>query len=119
MINLADLGSAAMLNGLASQMDGGAIEMLDSHQRVLAVLNLGSPAAMPATDGVLELNKIAEKDAAQGGVFAFARILTRSGAEVFICDIGDRDSTATIKLSTTAVAEGSPVRLDSFVLSLP
>src|SRR5262249_36509600 len=38
---------------------------------------------------------------------------------VAISNIGDPSSRAVIKLSTTTIHAGSPVRLDSFVLSLP
>jgi len=67
-----------------------------------------------------QLNKITEEDAAPAqGTATFARVLRRDGGEVFSCDVGDLKSDAVIKLSTTTIAAGSPVRLDSFVLSLP
>ena len=47
------------------------------------------------------------------------RVLTRTGAEVLSCDVGDRNSDAVIKLTTTTITAGGPVRLDSFQLSMP
>jgi|SRR5215470_16868646 len=121
MISLADLGSNSMLDALAAVMDGGALEILsDNNQQVLAILRLASPAAMPAVDGTLELNPIAEEDAApNSGNAAFARILTRSGAEVFVCDVGARGSGAVIELNTTRITEGGPLKISSFKLSMP
>jgi hypothetical protein len=66
------------------------------------------------------LNKIAEEDAALAqGTATFARLVTRGGSEVFSCDVGDMTSDAVIKLSTTVINQGGPVRIDSFRLAMP
>jgi hypothetical protein len=119
MINLSETASNAMLDALAVLMDGGSIELL-SDQRVLAVMRLSIPATMLAASGELEFNDIAEEDAAlaQGNATA-ARILGSDGSEVFSCDVGDENSDAVIKLNTTKIFRGGPVRLKSFRLAMP
>jgi hypothetical protein len=37
----------------------------------------------------------------------------------FLCDVGGPDSDAVIKLTTTAINRGGPVRLTSFRLAMP
>jgi hypothetical protein len=119
MINLSETAGNVMLDALSMLMDGGSIELM-SDQRVLAVLRLSSPATMPAAAGELEFNDIAEEDAAlaQGNATA-ARVIGRDGSEVFSCDVGDENSDAVIKLNTTKIFRGGPVRLRSFRLVMP
>lgn len=119
MIELSTTAADAMLDVLAGLMDGGSIELM-SDQRLLAVLKLSSPAAMAAVDGELEFNDIAEEDAAlaQGNATG-ARILGSNGSEIFSCDVGDLNSDAVIKLNTTKIYRGGPVRLTSFRLVMP
>ena len=120
MIQLAPTAADAMLDVLARLMDGGNIELMADNGRVLAVLELSSPAAMPSVDGELEFNYIAEEDAAlaQGNVTS-ARIVGAAGDEVLSCDVGDENSDAVIKLNTTKIFRGGPVRLSTFRLTLP
>jgi hypothetical protein len=93
---------------------------LSDTQSVLAELLLSSPAAAPAVDGAVVFNEIFEEPVAPAtGTAAFARVLTRTGVEVFSCDVGNRNSNAVIKLSTTQIDQGGLVRLDSFRLSMP
>jgi len=119
MITLSETASNAMLDSLASLMDGGSIE-LRSDDRVLAVLRLSSPVAEPAIDGELEFNDIDEEDAAlANGIATSARIVAADGSEIFSCDVGDADSDAVVTLNTTRIARGGPVRLQSFRLVMP
>jgi hypothetical protein len=119
MINLSETASNAMLDVLSELMDGGSIELM-SDERVLAVLKLSNPAASIALGGELIFNDIAEEDAAlaQGNVTS-ARILASDGSEIFSCDVGDENSDAVIKLNTTKIFRGGPVRLRSFKLAMP
>ena len=118
-IELSETAGNAMLDTLASLMDGGSIEVM-SDQRALAVLKLSIPAAMPASGGELEFNTIAEEDAALAqGNATLARILGPDGSEVFSYDVGDENSDAVIKLNTTKIYRGGPVRLKSFRLVMP
>jgi hypothetical protein len=118
-IELSETAGNAMLEALSALMDGGSIELL-SDERVLAVLKLSDPAAMAAVDGELEFNDIAEEDAAlaQGNVTS-ARIVASNGSELLSCDVGDENSDAVIKLNTTKIYRGGPVRLKSFRLAMP
>lgn len=120
MIELSPTAADAMLDVLSRLMDGGSIELTADNGRVLAVLNLSSPAAMPAVDGELDFNEILEEDAAlaQGNVTS-ARIIGAAGDQVLSCDVGDENSDAVIKLNTTKIYRGGPVRLSSFRLVMP
>jgi hypothetical protein len=120
MINLSETASNAMLDVLAVMMDGGSIELQTGDGNTLAVLRLSSPAAMPAAGAELEFNNIAEEDAALAqGIATSGRIVGADGSEVFSCDVGDLNSDAVIKLNTTKIYRGGPVRLSSFRLVMP
>jgi hypothetical protein len=119
-INLSEAAANEMLDTLGDMMDAGTIEMLADNGDVLAVLRLASPAAAPAVNGELELNKITEEDAALAqGNAAGARILAADGSEILSCDVGDEKSDAVIKLNTTRIYPNGPVRLTSFRLGMP
>jgi hypothetical protein len=119
-VELSDTAGNAMLDALSILMDGGSIELMSDNQRLLAVLKLSNPAAMAAVDSELEFNDIAEEDAAlaQGNVTS-ARIVASNGNELLSCDVGDLNSDAVIKLNTTKIYRGGPVRLKSFRLAMP
>jgi hypothetical protein len=119
IVELSKTSSNAMLDVLSHLMDGGSIELL-SDDRVLAVLKLSSPSTKPAVGGEIEFNEIAEEDAAlaQGNAMS-ARVVSRNGNELFSCDVGDETSDAVIKLNTTKIYRGGPVRLHSFRLVMP
>jgi hypothetical protein len=120
MINLSESASNAMLEALTTMMDGGSIVLQTDDGAALAVLRLSSPAAIVDAEGELEFNDIANEDAALGqGNATNARILSADGSEVFSCDVGDRNSDAVIKLNTTKIYHGDPVRLSSFRLVMP
>jgi len=119
-IALSEIAGNAVLDTLARMMDAGRIELMSDAQRVIAVLQLSNPAAMPAEGGGLEFNPIAEEDAALAqGTVTTARIIGNSGGEVFSCDVGDENSDAVIRLNTTKIFRGGPVRLTSFRLAMP
>ena len=48
-----------------------------------------------------------------------ARVVAADGSEIFSCDVGDENSDAVIKLNTTKIYRGGPVRLKSFRLVMP
>ena len=119
MIELSETAGNLMLNALSTLMDGGSIELL-ADGRVLAVLKLSSPATEPAIGSELEFLDIAEEDAALAqGTADSARILGPDGSEILRCDVGDANSDAVIKLNTTKIYRGGPVRLSSFRLVMP
>jgi hypothetical protein len=119
-VELSEIASNAMLDALAALMDGGSIELQTDDGKALAVLRLSNPAAEPAGNFELELNDIAEEDAAlTQGIATIARIIRPDGNDVLKCDVGDENSDAVIKLNTTKIFRGGPVRLKSFRLVLP
>lgn len=118
IINLAEAGNEAMFNALSALMSGGDIELLSDGGSVVAVLKLSTPAAR-IEDGVLEFNEISEGIARVQANVRSARIVTKFGAEIFSCDVGDLRSDAVIKLNTVWVAAGGPIKLSSFTLAMP
>lgn len=119
LVELSETASNLMLNALSTLMDGGSIELL-SDSKVLAMLKLSSPATMSAAGGELEFNAIAEEDAALAqGTATSARIVGPDGSEILSCDVGDENSDAVIKLNTTKIYRGGPIRLRSFRLVMP
>lgn len=120
ILALSDSASNALLDTLGTMMDGGRIELRTSDDQVLAVLNLSNPAAQDASGSQLAFNEIGEEAAARAqGIAEVARILAADGSEVFSCDVGDENSDAVIKLNTTKIFRGGPVRLKSFRLAMP
>lgn len=120
IIELSEQAGNAMLDVLAGMMDGGSIQLLTGDGQALAVLRLASPATQEAFGGELEFNPINEEDAALAqGTVSSARIVAADGSDVFSCDVGDEDSDAVIKLNTTKIYRGGPVRLLSFRLAMP
>lgn len=118
-VELSETASKVMLQALSALMDGGSIE-LSSDDRVLAVLQLSSPAASIDAEGELEFNEIREEDAALAtGNATSATVLAADGSEIFQCDVGDENSDAVVKLNTTKIYRGGPVRLKSFRLVMP
>jgi hypothetical protein len=120
IITPSEAASNAMLDQISRMLDGGRIELLSDDERVLAVLKLSDPAARDAVDGELVLNNIAEEDAALAqGICMSARVLSADGDVVFACDVGDENSDAVVRLNTTKIFRGGPVRLNSFRLIMP
>jgi len=120
MLTLSEEANNAILDALANMLDGGSIELLADSGRPLAVLRLSDPATMPAADAELEFREIAEEDFALAeGTVTTARIVGGTGLEVFSCDVGDESSDAVMKLNTTKIYRGGPVRLTSFRLAMP
>jgi hypothetical protein len=120
MLILTEAAASTMLDALAAMMDGGSIELQTDDGKALAVLKLSNPAAEPADNFKLEFNDIAEEDAAlMQGTATIARIIGPDGSDVFKCDVGDMNSDAVIKLNTTKIYRGGPVRLSSFWLVIP
>lgn len=118
-VELSEDAANVMLNALSAMMDGGRINLI-SDDRVLAVLQLSIPATQPATSGELEFNAIGEEDSAlTTGNVVSAVVEAADGSEIFQCSVGDENSDAVIKLNTTKIYRGGPVRLKSFRLVMP
>ena len=119
-MNLSEDAANAALDAIGELMNGGSLEILSDSGSPLAVLKLSNPAAMPAVGSELELNEIAEEDAALAtGTATSARIVGRDDSEVLSCDCGDANSDATIKLNPVLITRGAPVRISSFRIAMP
>jgi hypothetical protein len=117
---ISETAGNAMLDMLATLMDGGSIELLSDTQRILAVMKLSNPAARQAIAGELEFNTIAPEDSAPAqGIAMIARIMASDGSEVLHCDVGDENSDAVVKLNSIRINRGGPVILKSFRLIMP
>jgi hypothetical protein len=117
MIEVTEQASNTVLDALSVMMNGGSIELLSDDRRRLALLKLSNPATKRASGREVVFNEIGEEDAALAqGNAATARILAADGSEVFHCDVGDGNSNAVVKLNTTRIFRGGPVRLTSFRL---
>lgn len=119
IVNISEAGSNAALDALGAMMNGGSIEMLSAEGNFLAKLKLSNPSTKPASGGEIEFNTISEGVAVTSGQLATARILSRNDQEIMLCDVGDANSDAVVKLSTTSINRGSPVRIDEFRLAMP
>jgi hypothetical protein len=120
IVELSKAASNAMLEVLGSMLDGGSIKLLSEDGRVLAVLKLSDPAVEDVSDGELVFASIVEEDAAPAqGLAMSANICAADGEVMVSCSVGDENSDAVIKLNSTRIFRGSPVRLKSFRLSMP
>ena len=99
-------------------MNGGSIELLEASGTVLATLKLSNPAASPAVNGELNSTRSARASprprASSDGAYSLAG---RRGS--YGVDVGDECSDAVIRLNTTQIARGSPVRIGSFTIAMP
>jgi hypothetical protein len=120
ILELSEQASNTILDALADMLDGGSIQLLADNGRPLAILQLSNPATIQASNGELEFREITEEDSALAqGTVTTARIVGAGGNEVLSCDVGDENSDAVIKLNTTKIYRGGPVRLTSFRLVMP
>jgi hypothetical protein len=119
IFNISETLGDAMLDTLARRLDGGSVELLTSGGEVVVTLMLPNPVAQEAAGGELKFNPIPEATAEMAGQVQFARALAPSGDEVFACDISDESGDGVIRLSTTELGVGSPVRINSFKLRTP
>jgi hypothetical protein len=119
VFNISESMGNVMLNSLSDMLNGGYLELLTSGGEVVVVLTLPNPVAQEAAGGELKFNPIPEATAEMAGQVQFARALAPSGDEVFACDISDEGGDGVIRLSTTQLGVGSPVKLNSFKLRTP
>ena len=119
IVNISEPAADAALDAIGAMMNAGSIELLTGDGDVLATLKLSDPAAEAAVDGELHFNAIGEGIATARGVAETGRVVAADGEEVFSCDVGDEDSDAVIRLSTTQISRGGPVRINSFKLLMP
>jgi hypothetical protein len=119
MIELSEQAGNAILNTIADMLNGGSIELLYDNGEPLAVLYLSDPAAAKASGGEVELNHIFEDIAPATGTATSARVLGSNGREVLVCNVGDMDSDAVIRLNPQRIIRGQPVRINSFKLAMP
>ncbi len=116
-ISIPTTTSDAMLTTVANLLADGNLEILSdaSEPELLCVLGLDPGVAV---DGELQI-RVSDGIAGQSGRAAFARALGADGSEIFVCDIGDEDSAAVIRLNTTKIYADDPVQLKSFRLMMP
>lgn len=119
ILQLSEQAGNAVLNSLGALLNGGTIEVLTNDGKLIAALRLSNPATQPAVESELVFARIGEDVAAVGGKAATARLVSSSGQEIAVVDVGDENSDAVIRLNTITIARGSPVQLGSFKLAMP
>jgi hypothetical protein len=119
IVQLAEDGANAALDGIARRMDAGFLEILTANGTPIARLRLSGVAAPPAEGSELALNPIAEAEAQLSATAKYGRIIGATGTEVLSCDVSDLSGDAVIKLNTTEIKAGAPLRIASFKLSMP
>jgi hypothetical protein len=107
----------AMLGAVSNMIGDGTLELLSSESTLLVTLGLSDPGG--AVDGELVF-KVAPGVAVASGEAKSARVLAADGTQAFVCDVGDENSDAVVKLSPdTQIKRGVNVQLDSFRLVMP
>ena len=87
-------------------------------QTKLGTLTCSDPSATQSA-GVITFGTITQDDAADaGGVAAWAYVKDSTGAIVCAMDVSDEAGDGLIKLNTTTVVEGGPIRLTSLTLAI-
>lgn len=120
VLSVSETASDAMLDTITGLMNNGTLELLGTDDTLLTVLRLSDPAAQAADGGTVELNKIGAGVAMAQGTAATGRIVAADGiTDILTCDIGTLESNAVIKLDTTAITAGQPVKIHSFTLTMP
>src|SRR4051812_3670186 len=85
----------AMLGAVSDYIGDGTLELLSADGALLVTLGLSDPGA--AIDGELVF-QVAPGVAVASGEAKSARVIAADGSEAFVCDVGDENSDATIKL---------------------
>lgn len=117
ILNVAPALNDAMLTTVSDYIGDGTVELLSSDNQLLVTMGLSDPGA--AVDGELVFN-VAPGVAVSTGDAKFARVLAVDGREAFVCDVGDQNSDAVIKLAPDAqIKAGTNVQLESFRLVMP
>jgi hypothetical protein len=107
----------AMLDAVSNMIGDGTLELLSSDSQLLVTLKLSDPGAAIDRELVFQ---VAPGVAVSTGEAKSARVLAADGIEAFVCDVGDENSDAVIKLSPdTQIKRGAGVQLDSFRLVMP
>lgn len=95
----------------------GTIEIMTGSRTLLAKLSFSKPSANAPESGSISFKPIAEDSSARaGGKAAIARIQNSDGELVFECDVSDEKGDGVIRLNTTDIHAGGPVRITSFEL---
>lgn len=83
-------------------------------ETLLGTLTFSKPSAT-ATEGVITFDEITEdSEADASGDAVWARIADGAGNFVLDGDVGDLNSNALIKMNTTGIVAGGPIRITSF-----
>lgn len=126
-IKIAEAARNGMLDALTTAIGSGAVlriytgprpadtSVAVTSQTLLAELALSSPAAPPATSGVLTFSPIAQDTAADAtGTAAWYRIIRGSTA---LIDGDVAVSGADLNINTTSIVIGGPVQITSFTIT--
>lgn len=119
ILRLADMGRNVMMRALADRLDSGSIEIVSENGVGLSILRLPDPATDMPDDGVLEFRKMADVDAQASGTATAVRVNDSGGNLILEGDVSGAKGDGFLKLITTAIVAGVPVRISSFKLTMP
>jgi hypothetical protein len=107
----------AMLEAVSGYIGDGTLELLSAESELLVTLRLSDSGG--ADDGELVFD-VAPAVAVATGEATSARCVAADGAQAFVCDCGDANSNAVIKLKPdNQIKAGGVVQLDRFRLVMP
>jgi hypothetical protein len=119
-VTLTTAGRNFAVDGVVDQLNNGKISWRASDgTTVLAETTLGANAFAAAASGAAALNgtPLVSDAATAAGTVALALFLTSGGAELFRCAVGTSGSD--INLTSTAVAVGETITLNSLTYTQP
>lgn len=112
----------AQLEAIRSRIDGAGrgalLSIYEGRAKLLCLARL--PLALPCggiEGNALTIAPIGEASAIGTGKASWATVAANGGEVVLECDVGDRN--AVMILNTVAFTIGGPVKIDSFVLTVP
>jgi len=123
-INLSSVARNAVVDTITALVDSergsGSIELLSSTDMVLAKLQFSNPCSPKGKNGTANFYEIKEDPAARAtGTAVRARIVDAGGSVVFTCDVSDENGDAVIRLNSSRIVAGGPVRIREFILVMP
>ena len=89
-------------------------------QTLLGTLIFSDPCELPIANGLLTFSTITEDSAAhETGTATWARIEDSDGNTVFDCDVMAMGGGGAIEINTVNIVQGGPIRILSFVITIP
>jgi hypothetical protein len=95
----------------------GTLELFTQSNVLLARLFFSQPSANEPSDGTISFKPITPGLAQASGKAEVARIKSSDGSLIFECDVSSENGGGTIKLDTTNLVVGGPIKITEFRLT--